>query len=421
MRTNDESAATSVDGWLRQSTPRGPIRLHDETLRDGLQSPSVVQPPIERRIEILQMMARLRIDSVDLGMPSSTAATYRDVLALARAVAASGMRMSPSCAARTLEADVCAVAEVGQRAGIELWAMTFVGTNPIRWEVEGWDRAWVVRQVSSVVKVARREGLRVCIVTEDTTRSPEDVVAEVYLAALDAGAERICVCDTVGHAMPWGAAAVVSWIRRVLAGKGYRDIGIDWHGHNDRGMALANSLAAVCAGADCVHGTALGIGERSGNASIEQLLINLDELGWRDGALSLIPQYCALVHESCRITIPPNQPFVGSDAFRTVAGVHAAAIRKARASSDPALAERVYSAIPASLLGVTPRIDVGPSSGLANILHWLEMHGHEPHPAVVKSLKRGIAEAVRTLSDEELTTLVERALDEGTPRPKPVG
>jgi isopropylmalate/homocitrate/citramalate synthase len=403
-----DGSADLIKNWNEVAAPRppGPVQVHDETLRDGLQAASVIQPTVEQRLELLHLMDRIGVDSVCLGMPISHATASRTVQRLAEEIVSERLGLSAACAARTVRADIMAVVEVAQAAGLEMWVMAFVGISPIRMYAERWEHAAVVREVAKLVGLARAEGLRVCIITEDTTRSPRDHALAVYLAALEAGAERICICDTVGYATPWGAAALVDEIRRGLDERGFTDAGIDWHGHNDRGLAIANSLAASAAGADRLHGAGLGIGERSGNASIEQLLVNLHDIGWRTAELTELRWYCDAVSRSCGVGIPPNQPFVGADAYRTVAGVHAAAIRKARAMGDDWLAERVYAGVPASLLGREQRIDVGPGSGRANILHWLDRQGLVADPALVAHIEVAVAGAQQVLTDEQLLAMV---------------
>lgn len=405
-----------IEEWNGVEVPARPaarVGIHDETLRDGLQTPSVRQPDLDERLEILHLMDRIGVDSVDLGMPVSNRSAWECGRRLVEEIESGGLRPRPVFAARTLKRDISAVAEIAQATGTELWVMAFVGASPIRMYAEGWDPAATARDVGEVVEFARHEGLRVCLVTEDTTRSRLDVALDIYLSALDAGAERVCVCDTVGYAVPWGAAAVVRWLKLGLADRGFDDVGIDWHGHNDRGLALANSLAAACAGADRLHASALGIGERAGNTSMEQLLVNLDDLGWRDGDLTALPQYCAATARSCAIDIPANQPFVGADVYRTATGVHAAAIRKARAMGDTWTADRVYAGVPASALGLNQRIEVGPGSGRANIMLWLADHGIEATPDVVSTLEDAIAVTTRLLTDEELMRMIAATQREG--------
>jgi 2-isopropylmalate synthase len=289
---------------------------------------------------------------------------------------------------------------------MEMWVMAFVGISPIRMYVEDWTVTSVARDVREAVRLARNEGLRVCIVTEDTTRSRLDVALDVYTIALDAGAERVCICDTVGYSVPWGAATVVSKISRGLRQRGFDGVGIDWHGHNDRGLAVANSIAAAHAGADRIHGTALGVGERAGNAALEQLLVNFNDLGWRNGDLASLAEYCRVAARGCGVALPANQPLVGADAFRTATGVHAAAVRKAEARGDSFLAERVYSGIAASILGLQQQIEVGPASGRANVLYWLETHGIETDSRLVDALMRAVGDTTRLLTDGEIYAIV---------------
>jgi isopropylmalate/homocitrate/citramalate synthase len=388
------------------SVPRAKIRIHDETLRDGLQSPSVRQPTLDEKLELIWLMDRLGIDTADVGMPITSQTMRGHVKRLADEVASNRLALGITCAARSTDADIAVTASIMQETGVQIGAMIFIGISPIRMYVEEWTVASVLRKVDSAVAFARREGLEICLVTEDTTRSRPDVALDVYVAALQAGAERICVCDTVGYATPWGAAAVVTQIQRGLALRGFPGVSIEWHGHNDRGLAVANSLAAIGAGAACVHGTAVGIGERAGNAPMEQLLANLDDLGWRSGDLSALPRYCDLTACACNISVPGSHPFVGSDVYCTATGVHAAAIRKAQQLGDNWLAERVYSGIPASAVGREQTIEIGPGSGRANVLSWLEAHGISGNPALVRRVQEAVASADHLLVDHELLALV---------------
>src|SRR5262249_45338620 len=159
----------------------------------------------------------------------------------------------------------------------------------------------------------------------------------------------LCIADTVGYATPNGAKALVTYVKSVIAELGV-DIGIDWHGHRDRGFGVASSIAALEAGATRLHGAALGIGERCGNTPLDLLLVNLTMMGYLDRDLRGLPDYCHAVARACHVRIPPNYPVIGADAFRTATGVHAAAVAKAFRKGDLALMDAVYAGVPASLV-----------------------------------------------------------------------
>jgi 2-isopropylmalate synthase len=383
---------------------RGRVELNDETLRDGLQSPSVRTPSIEQKLELLHGLAELGIDALDLGLPGAGPHVQRDVLRLAQEIAAARLPLFPNCAARTLEADIRPVVEIAQRAGIAIEVACFLGSSPIRQYAEGWEMAKLLELTRSAVGLAVKEGLPVMYVTEDTTRArPEDARA-LYTAAIEAGAHRICIADTVGHATPHGTRAVVSFLRAVADATG-EQVAIDWHGHNDRGLAIANCIAAAEAGADRIHGTLLGIGERVGNAQLDQILVNFELLGWSRRNVAPLARLCALVAAATGVAIPDQYPVVGRDAFRTQTGVHAAAILKAQAKGDAWLADRIYSSVPAALVGRRQEVEIGPMSGQANVIFWLRSRGIEPAPELVAAIFQEAKRADRTLDAERLLAL----------------
>ncbi len=356
----------------------GEIQLDDETLRDGLQNPSVIDPSIEDKIRLLHLMDHLGIHTDDIGLPGAGPRAVAAVTALAREIIDSGLSISANCAARTMLADVRPIAEISQAVGLPIEACTFIGSSPIRQYAEGWTLEKMLRTSEESVTFAIKEGLSVMMVTEDTTRArPEDLKA-LYGAAIEWGAKRLCVSDTVGHATPEGARAVVRFVVEEIVKPSGEDVSVDWHGHRDRGFGLANTLAAIEAGATRVHGTALGIGERSGNTEMDLLLVNLKLLGVHDADLTVLPEYCGLAASACGLPLGHSYPVFGEDAFRTGTGVHAAAIVKAEAKGDAWLADRIYSGIPASMVGRKQRIEVGPMSGLSNVKYWLRERGLDP-------------------------------------------
>ena len=395
--------------WNRVDEPalRGGRRplLNDETLRDGLQSPSVIDPPVEKKIEILHLMSAVGIDSLNLGLPGAGARARADVLALAREIAASKLQIRCNCAARTIESDIRPIAEIVEATGLEIEAATFLGSSPIRQYAEDWTLDFLLGTTDKAVTFARRLGLPVMYVTEDSTRARPEAIKRLYTTAIECGARAVVVCDTVGHVTPQGVRALVRFVLEEVVKPTGESIRLDWHGHRDRSLAVANSLAAFEAGADQVHGTALGIGERVGNTPLDQLLVNLKLLGapgYADRDLTRLKHYVQAVSEAVGVPIPPNYPVFGSDAFRTGTGVHAAAVVKAYRKNDIELANRVYSGVPSHWFGLEQRIEIGPMSGKSNITFWLESHGLEATDERVERIFKRAKQADRLLAEQEI-------------------
>ena len=385
----------------------GPIELDDETLRDGLQNPSVTDPPIEAKIRMLHLMDQLGIHTADIGLPGAGPRAVADVTALAQEIRDSGLKIQANCAARTVLADCVPVAEISQKVGLPIEACTFIGSSPIRFYAEGWDLDRMLAGAEKAVRFCVDEGLPVMMVTEDSTRAHPDTLKALYSNAIEWGARRICLSDTVGHATPAGTRALVRFVIEEIVEPSGEDIGVDWHGHRDRGLGLANTLAAIQAGATRVHGTALGIGERSGNTEMDLILVNLKLLGLHDHDLSRLSEYCETMAESYKVPLPHIAPVVGSDAFRTGTGVHAAAIIKAEAKGDAWLADRIYSSVPAAMVGRVQEIEIGPMSGLSNVKYWLRSRGFDAEDEVLcDRIFQAAKVGDHTLTEEELRALI---------------
>jgi 2-isopropylmalate synthase len=385
--------------------PGTPILLNDETLRDGLQNPSVYDPGINEKIKILHLMEALGIESVNIGLPGAGPRAYEHSEALAREIATNRMRIKPNCAARTHENDIRPIVEISQRSGIAIEAATFLGSSPIRRLVEDWTVDHLERTTENAVKFAVEHGLPCMYVTEDTIRTDPDTVKRLYSTAIQNGARAVVLCDTVGHATPQGAYSLVQFVIKEVVRPSGAKIRVDWHGHNDRGLAVANSLWALAAGANSVHGAANALGERVGNTPMELMLVNLTLLGLINRDLSRLKEYCETVAAATHTTIPPNYPVVGRDAFRTATGVHAAALVKAFKKGDIALANSVYSGVPSQLFGLDQVIEVGPMSGKSNVLFWLERHKIPADGATVTRILDAAKHSARVLTDDELQAL----------------
>jgi 2-isopropylmalate synthase len=387
------------------SVIRRPVMLDDETLRDGLQSPSVTSPSIDDKIRILHLIDTLGIETADIGLPGAGAHVVADVERLAREIVSARLTVQANCAARTVISDIVPIVEIAQKTGLAIECCTFIGSSPIRQYAEDWTLDRLVTLSEEAVGFAVKEGLRVMFVTEDTTRADPDSLRRLYSAAIRAGASRVCIADTVGHATPTGAAAVTRFVQSIVDDCG-GGVGIDWHGHRDRDLAVTNSFAAWEAGASRLHGAAIGIGERVGNTPMDMLLVNLVLMGQRTADLARLGEYCELVSQACGVPLPANYPVVGRDAFRTATGVHAAAVIKAYKKQDPALVDAVYSGVPASLVGREQVIDVGPMSGKSNVVYWLERRGLDATEERVERIFLAAKRASTVLSESEIRTLL---------------
>ncbi len=385
--------------------PAGPVLLDDESLRDGLQSPSVKDPCIEDKLRILHLMEDLGINMLDIGLPGAGPRAVADAERLAREIVSCRMKIKPNCAARTHENDIRPVAEIAQRVGIRMEVAAFIGSSPIRRYAEDWTPDFLLRTTEKAVTFAKSLGLEVMYVTEDTSRCDPETVKQLYTTAINCGASAIVICDTVGHATPAGVQALVHFVLENVVKPSGEKIRVDWHGHSDRGLAVANSLAALAAGANCVHGTAIGIGERVGNTQMDQMLVNLklmDAQPWADQDLTKLREYCMTVSEATGVPISRNYPVLGEDAFRTATGVHAAAVIKAFKKGETELANTVYSGVPSHYFGLEQIIDIGPMSGKSNVIFWLERKGMAASPELVERIFQRAKASDRCLTEAEI-------------------
>jgi isopropylmalate/homocitrate/citramalate synthase len=402
--TGSSRPSDLIHDWNRMDgipPPPRRIELDDETLRDGLQSPSATDPELEAKVDLLRHMDALGIDTADIGLPGAGPRARAHIETLVRTIRDERLSIRANVACRTVLSDIAPAAELVQRMGVPVEVCAFIGSSPIRQYAEGWELSTMIKNAREAIAFCRKESLPCMFVTEDTTRAHPDAIRALYLAAIEEGARRICVCDTCGHATPSGVRALLGFVRALVRETGL-EVKIDWHGHRDRGLALANCLAAIEAGADRIHATALGVGERAGNAEMDLLLANLRLLGWIERDLRPLAGYVHAASRAIGIPIPHNYPIFGADAFETGTGVHAAAVVKAFRMNDPWLANRVYSAVPADDFGLEQKIGIGPMSGRSNVVWVLERHGIEPTEERVRRLLERAKASTRLLTEEEI-------------------
>ena len=388
-------------------SPKRKIQFLDETLRDGIQSPSVVDPSIDDKLRLVDLANDLGIDTMDIGLPGAGKRAVEDVTTIAEHIKSQRLKVKASCAARTHQNDIQAIIDISQKVGIEIEVLCFIGSSPIRQYAENWDLPKMLQLSADAIDLARKYNLPVAYVTEDTTRSRPEILTKMFTTAVEHGAQRLILCDTVGHATPDGIKNLLKFTRNMMNGLGREDVGLDWHGHNDRGLGVVNSIFALEYGADRIHGTALGIGERVGNAALDQIMLNLKLLGeLPDHDLTKLVLWCKTASAATRVPIHPQYPLVGSDAFRTATGVHAAAIIKAEKKGDAWLADRIYSGVPAGMFGKEQEIEIGHYSGESNVVYWLKKRGYEATPELVATVLGEAKRGNRTLSDDEVVAAI---------------
>jgi 2-isopropylmalate synthase len=409
---NELSESELIYDWnsvekVAKLSPKRNISFLCETLRDGIQSPSVVDPVIDDKLRLVELANDLGIQYIDIGLPGAGKRAAEDCTTIAEFIRDAKLAIKPACAGRTHVADVQAIVDISQKVGIEIEVLTFIGSSPIRQYAENWELDRMLKLSADAIDLGRRYALPVAYVTEDTTRSRPEVLHKLFINAVEHGASRLIVCDTVGHATPDGIRNLLKFTRNLLDGMGRHDVGIDWHGHNDRGLGVVNSIFALEYGADRVHGTALGIGERVGNAALDQVLLNLKLLGeLPDQDLSKLLLWCQTTSRATRVPIHPQYPLAGTDAFRTATGVHAAAIIKAEKKGHAWLADRIYSGVPAGLFGKEQEIEIGHYSGESNVVYWLRKRGYEPTRDLVSAVLGHAKKSNRVLSDTEIVQVI---------------
>jgi len=412
-QTSDLKEADVIYDWNVRgdicSPPLKRVEFVDETLRDGVQSPSVTDARIDAKRQIVRLLDKVGVNHCDIGLPGAGPRAVADVTVLAEMIRDEGLAIKPQAAARTHPNDIRPIIEISEKVGVPIEVMTFLGTSPIRLYTEGWEEDLLEERCRTAVRMSKAAGLPCTFVTEDTIRSQPTTLRRLFTAAIEEGADGLCLCDTVGHASPNGVFNLVHFTRNLIRSMG-TDTRVDWHGHDDRGFALGNALSAIEAGADRVHGTILGMGERVGNTPLDLFLVNLKLLGVIDNDLSHLAELVDLTSEACSWPIPVAYPVFGRDAFRTGTGVHAAAVIKALRKGDDWLADRVYSGVPASWFGRKQEIEIGHMAGDSNIIYWLQSRDIEAQPELVAEIRTIAKSTNRVLENSEVMQVVDRWL-----------
>ncbi|MFI1714582.1 hypothetical protein [Streptomyces litmocidini] len=393
------AAADLLHSWNPRADAalRG-VRIEDD-VRESLQSVAVRRPSLGHRTHLLDLAAAVGVHVSFLGFPAASHNEYEQCAALVRHIVDNGLDIEPVLMARAVPSDLTPLLEIGQSTGAPVLADLYLSTSPLRCHVEDWSLPDMLHRLQRVARRATAEGLDFRIAFEDSTRTPPDVLADCITAAVDVGARCVVLNDTVGQCLPEGAARHTEFAREVLSRAG-SDAVLAWHGHNDRGLALANSLAAARAGAGVISGTFLGLGERTGNLALEQFIAVLAEAGHTDFDLKRLPEMCAAVAEVLHVDVPAHQPLVGADAFSTATGTHATALVKARAMGRD-FEDLIYSAVEAASLGREQTLLMGPNSSGRSIATILGEMGLPADDAAVAAVLDHCKQRATTLRGRE--------------------
>ncbi len=380
---------------------RNDITILETSERDGTQASGIRYPSLNEKIALLEYMDRIGIEHADIAMPIARGRHFQEALELARAKQRLGLSINLVCLARSLPGDVERAIDLKNQSGTDLEVIIFKGSSPIRREVEGWEieRDIVVPMISSI-EFAVKNGLKVTAATEDTTRSGAEDMKKIFIEAINGGATRLCIADTVGFSEPWSAHDIVSRIKNEVIGN--REIGLDWHGHNDIGLSTANALIALGAGADRVHTTILGVGERAGNTPTELVLENLRQHGIEKYDFPLVIEYGELASKVYNRPIAPDHPILGKVVHKTSTGIHGAGIAKAYAKGRPDLAGIVYSSVDPHEYGREPELGVGPLSGERNAIANLQRLDIEPTKERIDRVLKLAQLLYKELDDDEI-------------------
>ncbi len=346
------------------------VEIEDDTLRDGLQGAFVRKPTVDEKIELFTLSSAIGCQHAVVGFPASSPQEMADSRRIVQAIQERGLKQQPWMLSRALVSDLEPIIALQRESDIPIGAAFFMGTSPLRRVVEKWDWDQVLRNVETAVAYCVENGVPFSLSIEDASRTPPEELRQLIQIGAKANGFSISICDTVGESTPDGAAQLVRFTREEIA-KENADTRVLWHGHNDRGMAVANSAAAAEAGARIIGGSFLGIGERTGNAALEQVILYLYQNGATQWRIDHLVNYCEKLSEYTNTPISNEMPLIGSQAFATCTGTHSAAVLKARAISVD-YEDYIFSAVPASKLGLPQNIMIGPTSGLANARHVLQ-------------------------------------------------
>lgn len=380
------------------------FRLLDTTLRDGLQTPGIIQPSLEDKLRVIDYDAQLGIEAIDVCLPADPSTRYfQEGVKCANYINTKYPQTEIFVLARTIQSDVNATMQFAQDAGCKVSVILFRGSSDLRLLAEDWHEDSIINDMGKFTKQLVGKGLNVTCATEDSTRTRPDFLKQIFEAGRAEGANEFCIADTVGYADPWGIKNEVSWLKQDVLDD--NNLQIQYHGHNDTGNAVSNSIAAIAAGAKTIHVTHIGMGERAGNASTEGVLANLTRRGINKYDLHKVVEGSNFVAEAFGVKIPNNHPLIGADVFSTESGIHAAGIDNAR-KKGLNVSGIIYSAVSPEVVGRETIVNIGPLGGIHSVKWVLDRMGVPSSAELTSALLMQARIQNRALTPSEIKAVV---------------
>jgi len=366
------------------------IYFWDETMRDGEQTPGVYFSP-EEKLEIATLMDEMGIHIMNVGIPVVSKEEARAV----KLIADANLDASIMTAARAVRKDVDACIESGCD---EISIFIACSDLHLKYKLQ-MTREQVIDAAVKEVEYAKDHGLKVSFVTEDTFRADLDYVVQLYNSCIEAGAERAVICDTVGIMVPSG----VKWFFEQIKRR-FKPVQLSIHCHNDFGLGVANTIAGLENGVEVPHTCVNGIGERSGNASFEELVMSLESLyGYNTGIdISRLYELSKLVEKYSGIPLAVNKPIVGYNAFSHESGIHADGVLKHTLTYEPIQPEQI---------GRQRRIVFGKHTGAAAVIDKLRREGIEVSKEKLGEIVEAIKVKAETRRKEEQMAFIKEFRD----------